>query len=471
MRCPSCAATIVDDEASFCPRCATPLGAAEGHVTVEISDSDDSGATERIEQASGPPDTQSDETGEPSRAGLGDVMASVARGARSAGWTGATTVAFFGFLSAVALGAGLVLGAKLQYPGLGEEASYLARLDVIVIAGLGVLGAPIHIGDLSISALPIGALVVVGWALVWATRRQSRDAGAGDVRSAVVAGAKVAIPLGVMCLIAAIFFRINEDPSPIRVDPFPALLVGGVWGALFGSIGGLLVAADLGDRVRGLADLVARRSRLVYEGAGAAALMLTSTVIVGAAGTLLWLIVVFARGPADFGWGEAAAAFVYMVAFLPNIVVSVVAIALGAPVDVGAQVTVAGRVVGPLREVSLLSGDLPYVAFALLTVPLAACFVGGYSARRTTSDPERVAAILGAAALIYAFLFADLAILADARVGAGLVRSRGFALIAPRPLMVFLLSLVWATALGYAGWWYAARGSPRTASPEIAIGR
>jgi len=65
---------------------------------------------------------------------------------------------------------------------------------------------------------------------------------------------------------------------------------------------------------------------------------------------------------------------------------------------------------------------------------------------------------LGLAALAYSFVLADLAILADARLGAGLVRSRGFALIAPRSVMVFLLALVWAAAIGFAGWWAAERG-------------
>jgi hypothetical protein len=157
-----------------------------------------------------------------------------------------------------------------------------------------------------------------------------------------------------------------------------------------------------------------------------------------------------------------------MCAFAPNVVVSVVSVALGAPVEVGAQVTVGGRVVGPLKDVSLFTGDLPWPALALLVIPLIACFVGGYSARRTTRIPQQGALVLGVAALAYAFVLADLAVLADARLGAGLVRSRGFALIAPNAVLVFLLALAWAAVLSYIGWWYAHRDFPSRNTGAIA---
>jgi hypothetical protein len=384
------------------------------------------------------------------------------------GWTRACTVAVFGFLTAVALGAMLVVGAKLQYPSIGSEAGAFAGLEVIVMAGLAVLGAPVAIGDVSLSALPLGALAIVGWAIVWGTRRELRDEGAGDARSAIVAGAKAGVPLALICLLAAVVFRIGAEPSPISVGPFAAGLIGGLWGVVFGALGGSLVAMDLRGRARHLSELLAERSRLVYEGVVAAALMLTTTAILGVVFSLLWVVVVLARGPNDFGWGEALASLIYMSAFAPNVVVSVVSVALGAPVEVGAQVTVGGRVVGPLKDVSLFTGDLPWPALALLVIPLIACFVGGYSARRTTTIPRQGAGVLGAAALGYAFVLADLAVLADARLGAGLVRSRGFALIAPDSLPVFLLALAWAVVLGYAGWWYANHQFPSRNTGEIA---
>ena len=386
MRCPSCSTTIQDEDAAFCPRCGGALGAAGEHATQEL---------------------------------------------KRGGWTAATTVAVFGFLTAVALGSVLVLGAKLQYPSVGSGASALSGLEVIVMSGLAVLGAPISVGNLSLSALPLGALAIVAWAIVWATRRELGKAGRGDVRYAVVEGMKTGAPFAVICLLAAVVFRISSDPSPIEVNPVAALLVGGLWGALFGALGGYLAGADGPTRVGEVAERLAGRSRLLFEGAASGALMLAVAFIMGAIFTLLWVVVILVRGPEGFGWGEALASLIYIVSFGPNVVVSVIAVSLGAPVEVGAQVTIGGRVVGPLRDVSLFSGDLPWIAGVLVLIPLVSCFVGGYSARRTTTIPKRAAGILGVAALIYSFVLADVAVLADARLGAGLVRSRGFALDRP----------------------------------------
>jgi hypothetical protein len=482
MRCPSCDATIQDREAAFCPRCGGALGAVEGEVTTELRGDElgHDGSTERLTRRESTDPAVDDapsaitSPGGPGR--FSDLAASVGRSAASAGWTDAGTVALFGFLTAVALGSLLVMGAKFQYPSVGTGASAFSGLEVIVMSGLAVLGAPVGIGGLTLSALPMGALALVGWAIVWATKRRSADAGPGDARTAVVAGAKSGAPLALICLVAALLFRIPADPSPIEVNAFAAFLVGGVWGTLFGGFGGWLAAVDFGTRVRAVASKLADRSRLVYEGIVAGVLMLTTTFVFAAAFALLWVIYVLARGPEGFGWGEAFAALIYMVSFAPNVVISVIAIALGAPVEVGAQVTVDGRVAGPLTDVSLFSDHLPWFAFVLLAIPLIACFVGGYSARRTTRISGQGVGVLGLAALLFAFVLADLAVLADARLGAGLVRSRGFALIAPNPAFVFVLALAWAAVVGFVGWWYAERFLSRfpgayggTSAPEKRI--
>ena len=473
MRCPSCDATIQDRDAAFCPRCGGALGAPEAEVTTELRGDGlgHDGSTERLTQPE--PTDPAREEASPSaspggRSGFSDLAASVGRSAASAGWSDAATVAFFGLLTAIALGSLLVMGAKFQYPSVGSGAGAFSGLEVIVMSGLAVLGAPVGIGGLTLSAIPMGSLALVGWAIVWATKRRSAEAGPGDARTAVVAGAKAGAPLALMCLVAALLFRIPEEPSPIEVNALAAFLIGGVWGTLFGALGGWLAAVDIRTRVRAVASKLADRSRVVYEGVVAGVLMLTITAVIATAFALGWVIYVLARGPAGFGWGEAFAALIYMVAFAPNIVLSVVAISLGAPVEVGAQVTVDGRVAGPLADVSLFSGNLPWFAFLLFVIPLIACFVGGYSARRTTKMSAQGVGVLGLAALLYAFVLADLAVLADARLGAGLVRNRGFALIAPNPALVFLLALAWAAVVGFVGWWYADRflTSRGTSSPQ-----
>jgi hypothetical protein len=466
MRCPSCDATIQDQQAAFCPRCGGALGASEAEVTSEIRGDEvgHDGSTERLtprdttDTALDVSDTTSEEPDGPGR--FSDLAASVGRSAASAGWTDAATVALFGFLTAIAFGSLLVMGAKFQYPSVGSGASAFSGLEVIVMSGLAVLGAPVGIGGLSLAAIPLGALFFVGWAIVWATKRRSLDAGPGDARTAVVAGAKAGVPLALMCLVAALLFRIPEKPSPIEVNPFAALLVGAFWGMVFGALGGWLAAVDFRGRAREVGSKLADRSRLLYEGVVAGVLMLATTFVLAAVFTLVWVIYVLARGPAGFGWGEAFAALIYMVAFAPNVVISVIALSLGAPVEVGAQITVDGRVSGPLADVSLFSGHLPWFAFFLLLIPLIACSVGGYSARRTTEISKQGVGVLGLAALVYAFVLADLSVLADARLGAGLVRNRGFALIAPKPIFVFILALAWVAVVGFVGWWYGERDLP-----------
>jgi hypothetical protein len=471
MRCPACNTTIREERAAFCPRCGRALGAPEGQTTLQTPGGNASadGATTEIsgKDTLEPAPEGRGSAVEPRRARLSDLAVSVRRSAASAGWTETATIALFGFLMAMALGSVLVLGAKLQYPSVGAAAGVFSGFEVIVMAGLAVLGAPIAIGNLSLSAVPLGALAIVGWAIVWATRKRTQEAGQGDVRSAVVAGAKIAVPLGAMCFLAALLFRIGEEPSPISVNPVAALFVGAMWGGVSGALGGYLAAVDVRKRATEIVGRIAGRSRVVAEGAVSGALMLTITFVLGAIFTLLWVVVILARGPDGFGWGEALASLIYMVSFGPNMVVSVIAVSLGAPVEVGAQVTVGGNVVGPLRDVSLFSGDLSWVSFGLILVPLVACFAGGYSARLTTKIPKQGAGILGIAVLTFSSVLAALAMLADARLGAGLVRSRGFALIAPNAALVFLTALAWAAVVGYVGWWYAESHFPSRNSGAI----
>ena len=119
MRCPSCDATIQDRDAAFCPRCGGPLGATEAEATTELRGDQlgHDGSTERLTQPE-PTDPAPDEVPPTASTGgrgrFSDLAASLGRSAASAGWSDAATVAFFGFLAAIALGSLLVMGAKFQ---------------------------------------------------------------------------------------------------------------------------------------------------------------------------------------------------------------------------------------------------------------------------------------------------------------------------------------------------------------------
>ncbi len=185
--------------------------------------------------------------------------------------------------------------------------------------------------------------------------------------------------------------------------------------------------------------------------------MLASALLLAGFAALVWIIVGLAKGvtPAGFGFGDALAALVYLAAFLPNVLVTIIALALGAPVEVGARVTFGGREVGPFGEWSLLDwgGDpTPWYLFLLLAIPLLSCMLGGFSARRNAHDPPRWLPVLAGAAVTFAVPLTVVALLADARLGAGLVTGGGFAHVAPDALLTLVFGLLWADALGYIGW-------------------
>ena len=192
--------------------------------------------------------------------------------------------------------------------------------------------------------------------------------------------------------------------------------------------------------------------------------MLAVTAVMTGAAALIWNIVALAGGEPGrgFGAGDAAASVIYLIGFGPNVLVSIAAIALGASVDVGAAVSTGGRVIGNLTQISLFGwgrNSAPSYAFFLLLIPAASCAWGGYWLCLRRKASELWPALITAAA-IFALVLGVLAAIADARLGAGLVRDRGFAAIAPNAGATMLLALAWGIALGLAGWRFAATRSP-----------
>ena len=204
--------------------------------------------------------------------------------------------------------------------------------------------------------------------------------------------------------------------------------------------------------------------------------MLLVTLVGAVAGVLLWIIIALAKGAAPrwFDFGDALAGIVYLAAFGPNVLITLVALSLGAPVDVGAQVKFGGRALGPLQPLSLShwgdGGGAPWYLWLLVLIPLVACLLGGFAARRNAKGSMRTIEVMLAAALTFAIPLGVLATLSTARLGAGLVRPRGYAYVAPDALVTFGLALLWAAGLGFAGWKMAEAQEPLDDAAETEAG-
>jgi hypothetical protein len=192
----------------------------------------------------------------------------------------------------------------------------------------------------------------------------------------------------------------------------------------------------------------------VRRGIAAGAVMVSSAAVIAAAATLIGIILALVRGGlrADFGLGDAGAALVYLLAFAPNILVAMTSLGLGAAVDVGARVTVAGGKLGNLRELSLFSWggeSAPGIAYLLVLIPLTATVLGGFYARRRGGESPVV--VLGVAAATFAVILFVIALFGDARLGGGLT-GRGVAHVSVYAFRTFLLAGVWGAVGGFAGW-------------------
>jgi hypothetical protein len=450
MRCPSCDADVHNPDDLFCSSCGHSLKASSSDVTGRLDHGDSVAPTAEI-------GGESSDSGSPSPGSpvvlVSDLVAAIRRATVHRGWLDAASAAAVGFLGLLCVGAVLLIGAKLQFTGLGSGSSPLSILDAIVILALGCLGVPIDFESLEITVLPLGALLAAGWFISAGAKMAVRRAGHADLGRQALDGAKTGVPFGLLCLIGALIFKLDAT----HADAGVALILGTLWGALFGAVGGLRASRSPSAVIgQGLAHLRAR-SRVIYDGVVSGGVMLVAAISLTAIASLVWIVGGLASGaPSEsFGPGEAGAAVVYLAAFGLNVVVAIITFSLGGTIEVGAQITIGGRLVGPLREFSLFDwgrGDPPWYAFALLVVPFAACLLGGYAARRNAGDARKVAPILATAALVFGVTLGVLAVLGEARLGAGLVRERGFGRVAPDPLAALVLGVVWAAVVGFLGW-------------------
>lgn len=350
------------------------------------------------------------------------------------------------FLGVLAIGAILLLAVKLQYPNLGAGANIVDVFSSVVILALVTLRVPVHVGELTFTVLPLGALLAVFFVVRWACKVAAPSA--PPPRAPVVG-----IFFALIAMFAALAFRFRFEPDAIYAGALGAAFAGFVWVSLFSALVFFAarepVAKSVGLRLAGLRE----RSPSVFEGIRAGALMLLAAFVLGAAAGLLWAIVVLLSGggPHGLDGGDVIAALVYVAAFAPNLIVAIVSLSLGAPVDVGAGLTIHGRVRGSLEQWSVLSEGAG-ASILLLLLPLTCCTAAGYWARRNSVYPDRVVGTLAIATLVFACVLAVLGWLGEARLGANLASSRGFGILAPRAWIVFLLGLLWGGGGGYAGW-------------------
>lgn len=490
MRCPSCGQESKIDDALYCARCGAPLAAAEGAAvegaattrldrdviedgTTRLEVPPGSQAEPSREQPPADPPTTADTAERPGLPGppaarefVGSLRASLA----GAGWPEAIGAACLAFLAVLCVGVVLVVAIKLQQPGFGSGASPVAILTTIVMLALGSLGADLGVGELQIAAMPLGALLAAGAAIAWVTSSlvARRDALTPERRA--LEGAKIGIPFGVLCLVAALVFRFRSGPDLIAIEPGSALVMGLLWGCLFGALGGLRSQGKLRLFARaGLMTLHAR-SQTAYAGFIGAASGLVMAAVLAAGAGLIWVIAGLATGApgGDFGLGDALAAVIYIAAFLPNIVVSIVAVALGAPIEIGARITVGATAMGPLKRFSLLDwpgNGPPWYVYVVVLIAIAATVFLGYATRRAAGVKPRPVESLAVAVGLFAVVLGALALLAEARLGAGLVTARGFGRVAPDAWFTFLFAALWAVAGGAAGW----RLAESSITPGIAV--
>ena len=375
------------------------------------------------------------------------------------GWATSAAAAGVAWLGCLCVAAVCLLAPKLQYPAFARGADPIEMFTAVVVTALGILRVPIDIGGLTISVLPLGALTAVAVAIGSAAAGTS--ARPLPIRSAIAAAGRMATIFGGAAFVMALVFRIPGRDS-VSASPVWALVMAFLWCICF-------AAAGLRLPPRWWVDAFVSRLAAFWRGDSDRAglwgglAMASTAVALAAAALLIWVIASLVRGSPlpQFGWGDAAAAAVFLAAFLPNICVAVVALSLGAPILRGAQIGIGGETVGRLREVSLLTrpDDASTAAYLLVLIPVVSCTLGGWLLARAQETRGKVWRQLLISALTFAGVFCLLAWLGDARIGAGLVKDRGFARVAVQPWPTFGWGMLWALVFGWFGCELALRRS------------
>jgi hypothetical protein len=508
MECPSCGAVVRDPEAVFCARCGkslrenadstdqaptTDASAGRGtqpergvvseggrHPGYDPGPAPDSAEppseTAATAQRQGPPDRPSIESpyggyqkepppradateqasAEPGGATVPvrEFAVALQRSFASGRWGHFAGAAAIGWLTLVGVGALIVVAAAIGSGGFGSGIDALDTLSLVVLFGLSVMGVTLEFTNLgpvgpSFSMIWLGAMVIFGYALSWATARAVAPRSPQSRRGLMIEGAKVAIPFALYCLLAALLFKIT-DVGTLGASAPQAFFLGLWWGVVFGALGGLRsrepVAAIWGRVLEGTKS----KRRSAYEGLAAAGVMLGTTALASAAALLLIVIIALARGDSLEGLtiGGVVAALIVLVLTLPNVLSLIAAVSLGAPLSGFTGALEASENISIIGFGGRTSGT---IALLLLLIPLVSCTLGGFSAYRQSVDRSKVTDILVTAACVYGGILAVLALLNGFTFGGG-VEGVDIGAVSTNFLLVAVLGLGWAALFGFAGW-------------------
>jgi hypothetical protein len=367
-------------------------------------------------------------------------------------------------------GASLLLAAKLHTPALAAGSAPTSVLSAIVVLALACLGAPVRVSSVTFTAAPLGALLVAGAAMSLLSARevQARGLAASAPLRRWLAGALIAPPLALYCAAAAALAQL-EEPVRIAVDPVWAAVLAALWGCVFGGLGGLRSGRapssstaernNSAVRSEGLQPASATVARRAPEGVRAGLTMLAIALAGGVVAASIWAGLRVLGGLGGGGWGiaDAVAGSVALLAFLPNLSVAAVGLSLGAPVEMGAFVSVGDAVRGASGSIGLLplTAAPPYL-WPLLTIPAIACYSGGAAARKRSRAGTSPLSVLAPAAVVFAGALSGLSALAGIRLS-GLTGTTG-ASLAPHVGLTGCLALLWASGGGFLGWTRSAPG-------------
>ncbi len=306
-------------------------------------------------------------------------------------------------------------------------------------AGVTTATASVTLLPLALLAIPFTLLHIAGR---WAARITSASA-VGDVAIIVVAGAAAyaVIAFGVASLAAI---------SGATVSGLPALAGGLALGAS-GLLSGTLRESGLAQRFRAWLPENARESILVSFAAGAT--LLACAALVAALSLLLnWSTVVsMGQAMAPGAW-EAFSLLVFTLAYLPNLLIWVLAYVAGPGIVVGASAsvsafTVNGTMLPAFPVLGALPSDAPALAPLLLLLPVVAGVVSSIVLRRRRPDNEPVTLADELLTLAAGALMVGAAVAALAALSGGSLGSDRLAIIGPSPVPTGLA----VTALVMAG--------------------
>ena len=338
------------------------------------------------------------------------------------------------FLCLMAAGALLLVAGKLQFPSLGAGSAPLDVLRAIGLIALAALGVTIDLDGLELRVVPLGALMVVAVVAKAMTQQVFKD----GLRSKLEPWL-VGLVVGLLASFSTLVFRFVGE-APISANTGEAFFYGSLWGSVVAMIGLRGTELSVPSRPHWLGDGFRVAAPACVSAATGALIVLVSLVIARLASDPL---------PRSFELGDAAAAVLYLIAFLPNVLVAIFSLAVGASLEVGAQFDVGGELVGPLKSISMWDwGGAPIARWFLLLLPLTVSIQAGSLALRRASSPASALRSVVTGAALVALAVGLLAAIGDARLGAGLVRQNGVGLVAINAFQATALAFSWITIGG-----------------------